>query len=397
VDQDVVIIGAGPAGLSFAAALAATGLRILIVDRLDRAVLKAPPVDGRDIALTHYSTSILKRLGIWQRFPKEEISRIREARVMDGDSPHFLKFDHRGVSEDALGYLVPNHHIRRTAFDTIATCGNVKLRTGTAPTRVAADTKSASIEMPDGEQIRCRLLVAADSRFSTTRRQMGISADMHDFGRVVIVCRMQAERSHEGVAWECFRYGDTLALLPLQGNDVSVVITVPASHAEGLVDMPPNAFNRKIERNSHGRLGAMRLIGERHCYPLVAVHADYFVGTRFALIGDAAVGMHPVTAHGFNLGLRGADSLAREIRIALGRGQDIGGSALLSRYQRRHRHMTRPLYHGTNAIVQLFTNDRPLPRIVRKVVLRLSDRISPIKQLIMKRLTETAQVESHRH
>jgi len=59
--------------------------------------------------------------------------------------------------------------------------------------------------------------------------------------------------------------------------------------------------------------------------------------------------------------------------------------------------MTRPLYHGTNAIVQLFTNDRPLPRIVRKVVLRLSDRISPIKQLIMKRLTETAQVESHRH
>ena len=55
----------------------------------------------------------------------------------------------------------------------------------------------------------------------------------------------------------------------------------------------------------------MRLMGERHSYPLMAVHASSFFANRCALIGDAAVGMHPVTAHGFNLGLRGQATLAR--------------------------------------------------------------------------------------
>jgi len=388
VDRDVVIIGAGPAGLSFARALAGTGLDVLVVERLDRCVLEVPPVDGRDIALTHHSVSILKSLGAWRHFPAEAVSRIREARVLDGDSPYFLQFDHRGICDDALGYLVPNHHIRKAVFEAVSESGNVELMTGVTPAQVGTDAHKASVELADGRTIDCRLLVAADSRFSATRRQMGISADMHDFGRVVIVCRMQGERSHDDIAWECFRYGDTLAVLPLHGNDVSVVITVPATEADRVVDMPEEEFNRRIEKQSGGRFGAMRLLGGRHPYPLVAVHANRFIGTRFALMGDAAVGMHPVTAHGFNLGLRGADSLAREIRVALARSRDIGGAPVLNRYEARHRRITRPLYHGTNAIVRLYTNDRPVPRIVRRAVLRIGNRVGPIKRIMLDRLTE---------
>ena len=52
-DFDVVIIGAGPAGLSLAGSLAAQGLAIALVERLPEASLAAPEFDGREIALPY--------------------------------------------------------------------------------------------------------------------------------------------------------------------------------------------------------------------------------------------------------------------------------------------------------------------------------------------------------
>lgn len=74
-------------------------------------------------------------------------------------------------------------------------------------------------------------MVAADSRFSGTRRLAGIGAAMRDFGRSVVVGRVAHSANHQGIARECFRYGNTLALLPLNGGRSSAVITVPANQA----------------------------------------------------------------------------------------------------------------------------------------------------------------------
>jgi 2-polyprenyl-6-methoxyphenol hydroxylase-like FAD-dependent oxidoreductase len=132
----------------------------------------------------------------------------------------------------------------------------------------------------------------------------------------------------------------------------------------------------------------MELSGERHAYPLVAVYADRFCGDRFALIGDAAVGMHPVTAHGFNFGLKGAETLAGKVRGAIGSGLDIGSAAVLESYDQEHRRTTFPLYVATNALVRLYTADSIPARIARSGILRIGDRLSPIKDFMLLRLTE---------
>jgi len=137
---------------------------------------------------------------------------------------------------------------------------------------------------------------------------MGIAASMLDFGRVVIVCQMQHELPHNDTAYECFHYDKTLAVLPLPGNNSSIVLTLSAEHSQDVLKMDAETFNEDITRRFDHRFGAMKLTSKRHPYPLVAVYAKQFVTTRFALIGDAAVGMHPVTAHGFNLGLSGANT-----------------------------------------------------------------------------------------
>ena len=132
--------------------------------------------------------------------------------------------------------------------------------------------------------------------------------------------------------------------------------------------MSNKQFSNNISSQLKHSLGRMKLVGERYPYPLIAVHADKFASLRFALIGDAAVGMHPVTAHGFNLGLRGQDTLAKEIKSVLVRGINFGSSTVLENYQSKHRRVTYPLYLATNGIVRLYTNELLPARIMRKTI-----------------------------
>jgi 2-polyprenyl-6-methoxyphenol hydroxylase-like FAD-dependent oxidoreductase len=148
-------------------------------------------------------------------------------------------------------------------------------------------------------------------------------------------------------------------------------------------------FASDIQRRFGNRYGEMRLSTKRFAYPLVGVHATRFCTRRFVCVGDAAVGMHPVTAHGYNLGLSGADILASEIGAAAKAGTDIGAFGLLKNYERKHMRSTRPMYHGTNEIVKFFTDDRLPARIARKVALQLAIRFPPIKRVIRNKLTES--------
>ena len=388
--HDIIIVGAGPAGLSFARSLANTGLRIALIEKQSMEQLAEPEFDGRDIALTHLSVRILKELGIWARFEPDERPPIREAKVLDGTSPYCLNFDRGHESAGPLGYIVSNHVIRKALFDEVQTQDNIEILADLAVTSATTDSGKASVTLSDGQVLESRLLVAADSRFSETRRMLGIAASMYDFGRACIVCRMAHEKPHDGIAYECFHYGRTLAVLPLGSHHSSIVVTAPMKQRDQIMAMDDDAFGKDIEQRFDSRYGPMKLSSERYAYPLVGVHAKKFCTTRFALIGDAAVGMHPVTAHGYNLGLSGQEILAREIINTAAHQGDIGATRLLEKYERRHMRTTKPMFHGTNEIVKFFTDDRKPAKLARKFALRLANRIPPIKRVIRKQLTRSA-------
>lgn len=174
----------------------------------------------------------------------------------------------------------------------------------------------------------------------------------------------------------------------LQGNCSFIVLTLPAAQAVRLQALEPQALARDIVAWFGGELGAMQLQDERYAYPLVAKYARRFTAQRSERVGDAAVGMHPVTAHGFNLGLRSQATLVARIIKAARAGQDIGSTALLADYGLEHRRDTVPLYTATNAIGWLYTANRPLALVARRIALHLSDRIPPCKQALLARLTQ---------
>ena len=385
---DIVIIGGGPAGLSFACSMIEANVKVLVVEKSNIDAIANPQADGREIALTHLSLNILKKLGVWDLIDHAQVAPLREAKVFDGDSPSLLNFKSDDSSIEALGYLVPNYQVRQALYQRVQQADNITLMTEAMVDNVEYLEDHSVVLFADNTIINAKLVIAADSRFSNIRRKVGIPALMKDFSKVMIVTKMEHENTHNNIALECFDYGQTLALLPMVGNASSVVLTVSTDKAQAMLDMNEADFNAKITKDFRGELGRMKQSGERHSYPLVAVHAQTFIADRFALIGDAAVGMHPVTAHGFNLGLRGQDILATLIKEACVHGQDIGSASLLKLFEKKHINLTRLMFFGTNGIVALFTNDAPVIKQVRRFVLKFAEHFPPIKYLISNHLTE---------
>jgi len=389
MNYDIVIVGGGPAGLSFACSMAGLDLNVLLVEKSALESISKPKPDGREIALTHHSRKILIKLGVWAFIDEAEVSPLKEAKVFDGGSDSLLNFDAKKSAIEALGYLVPNYLIRAALFEKASQAENVTILNELMVEGISTSDTDAEVSLSNGKTVKSKLVVAADSRFSEIRRKMGIPSVMKDFSKVMITTRMTHEKAHNHVALECFNYGHTLALLPLNGNVSSFVLTVSTDKIDEMLELDEEKFNQMASDGFGGKLGRMKQIGDRHSYPLVGVYAQQFRATRFALIGDAAVGMHPVTAHGFNLGLRGQDLLSLCISRAVNNEFDIGADSVLKEFERKQINLSRLMYFGTNGIVSLFTNDDVAIKQVRRLVLKFANRFPPVKDLITQHLTES--------
>ncbi|MBS0212545.1 MAG: 5-demethoxyubiquinol-8 5-hydroxylase UbiM [Proteobacteria bacterium] len=388
MDAQVIIVGAGPAGLCLARALAQRGLSVEVVERQAQEALAQPAFDGREIALTHASMRTLRELDVWPHLPPDDIAPLRRARIMDGGSE--FRVDAIDFAHDRLGTLVSNHLIRAAAWKAAAADPGIRVRTEAKVEAAGSHEDHAWIRLSSGEILQAPLLIAADSRFSETRRAMGIPARMHDFGRSMLVCRMRHTEPHHGDAWEWFDREQARAVLPLQEHLASIVLTVSGTQAQRLREAPADVFAREIEARFERRLGAMELASTIHAYPLVATWAQRFVGHRFALAGDAAVGMHPVTAHGFNLGLASVEHLAQAVGEAQKRYQDPAAPALLARYQRRHRLGSLPLFIGTRAVVDVFGNPRSIMQPLRRAIIEAGRRLPPLRLALAAGLLDDA-------
>ena len=385
IQTDVMVIGGGPVGLATALSFAQAGLRVVVIERLTQASWENPPFDGREIALTHNSVRILKEIGAWAFIDSAEISPLREARIETGEYQHALCFDTKGYGVEALGWLVSNHVIRRALACAVAQQKNITILFETEIITSPVTNplaKNVVLQTESGQEIRASLAVAADGRFSPTRQKAGIGAIVHDFKKTMLVCRMAHDIHHNNVALQWFDEGQTIALLPLNGLVSSLVLTLSEEENRQKLVLSQEDFNHEMTKRVGGRLGSMRCVSSCHIYPLKSVYAHRFTAPRLALVGDAAVGMHPITAHGFNLGLKGQETLIHAALESLMERGDIGAKEGLRRFEQRHRLATAPLFAGTNGIATLYTRDETPFLPIRQACLHLAEKTSPFKKVV---------------
>ena len=244
---DVIIVGAGPAGLSFAISLAKLNLQVLIVEKNSLKDISNPTNDGREIALTHLSKKLMLKQNTWQNIADNDISSIKSAKVFNGDFSYSLDFNANNKDIKTLGFLVANFVIRKAIYEEVTKLSTVDILYDTNVIDVFSNDEYAEIKTND-KIFTTNLIVAADSRFSQTRRKIGIPAKMNDFSRTAIVCRMKHQKPNKQTALECFFYGRTMAVLPMNNNISSIVITISTKKVNSVMNLTDEEFNQDVEK-----------------------------------------------------------------------------------------------------------------------------------------------------
>ncbi|MDP5360778.1 MAG: UbiH/UbiF/VisC/COQ6 family ubiquinone biosynthesis hydroxylase [Paracoccaceae bacterium] len=368
---DLIIVGGGLNGPALALAAAQSGFTVTIIDSLPVDTRKRRDFDGRSYALALASTRLLAGIGIWDTLrdkaqPMLEI-KVTDGRAGEGPSPWMMHFDHAEIEEGPMGYMVEDRHLRRAFLDAMGQDKKITHRANETVVAQSSSPAGVTVTLASGETLEGSLLIGSDGRKSGTAERAGIKRTGWGYGQTAVVCAVQHEQPHHGIAHQFFMPGGPLAILPLTENRSSIVWSETDARAVELIAMDDAAFLTALRPAFGSFLGQISLTGARFSYPLGLTLANSFIADRVALIGDAAHGVHPIAGQGLNAGLRDVAALAEVLSDAHARGEDIGGPQTLARYQQWRRFDTATLAIATDTFNRLFSNDNPLLRAARDI------------------------------
>lgn len=371
LNTDIAIIGGGLNGPVLALAIASTGLRVTLIDALDVKLRRNAGFDGRSYALALSSTRLLDALGLWQGItdhaqPMLEI-KVTDGRAGERPSPMFMHFDHAEIEEGPMGYMVEDRHLRRHLLDAVKADKRITQMNGETVIGQTTTPVGITLDLASGRSLHAGLAVGADGRGTGTGRRAGIGRVEWSYGQTALVCALEHEIPHNGVAHQLFMPPGPLAILPLTGNRSSIVWSETAESAKAINALSDSGYLEVLRPRIGDFLGKVSLAGARYTYPLGLSLAQNMVAQRVALVGDAAHGVHPIAGQGLNAGLRDVAALAEVICDARQRGEDPGSDAALARYQEWRRFDNASLALATDSFNRLFSNDNPVIRMARDI------------------------------
>ena len=377
---DVLIVGGGLAGLSLACALRDTRLKIALLE-------SSPPQptagwDARVYAISPANAEFLQAIGVWKHLDGERISPIAAMKIV-GDSGAKLDFSayETGVAE--LGWVLESSLMACELWENVKRQANLTLLCPAAPNAIKMGEKSVELSLAEGQSLSTKLLVGADGGDSWVRGATGLQAIATPYGEMGRVANFECEHPHRGIARQWFRDDGVLAWLPLPGNRISVVWSTPDVHAGELLALPAEALALRVASAGGDALGSLKLLTPASAFPLRLLRVPQTIGSRVALLGDAAHGIHPLSGHGINLGYQDAKALAA-LLAATPEWQDVGSERLLQRYQRARREETLLVQYTTHTIRRLFRETLPGMRPLRNLGLGLTNALPVVKNALVR-------------
>lgn len=379
---DATIVGGGMVGLTAAIGLARHGFEVAVIDRAPIGDLTAVEYDGRASALAFATCRMLEALGIWAHM-EPYAQPIKEIRVSDGPSLLHLHFDHKALGDGPLGNMVENRHTRLALFNRVKELDGITLFMASSISNIETCQNESRVTLETGETISSRLLIGADGRGSMVRKKAAIPVSTFEYKQHGIVCSIEHEISHQGIAHERFLPSGPFAVLPLTGNRASLVWTEKSHLVETIMGLSDRAFTAEVQRRVGDFLGEVKPVGGRWAYPLTLQYADTYTDTRLVILGDAAHGIHPIAGQGLNLGLRDVAALVETMSNAANVGLDIGSLQALSTYSNWRHTDNASLISVTDLLNRLFSNDIGPIRTARDIGLAAVERVQPLKNFFM--------------
>lgn len=330
IDFDIIVAGAGPAGLATALALAGEGFSTVLIGTADA------PHDGRTVALLDGSVRYLTAIGAWERIATDAAP-MRLMRLIDATDNLFrpppVEFSSREIGLEAFGHNIEN--VKLVAH--LAALAAARPGLTLFPRKVAgffADAQAATVTLDDGSRLTTRLAVGAEGRHSPLRRAAGIGTKTWAYPQTAVTAILSHTRDHTNASTEFHTRAGPFTLVPLPGRRSSLVWANRPEEAARLAGLDDAAFARAVEERALHLLGAMQVAGPRGAVPLSGLSAERSTGQRLALVGEAAHVFPPIGAQGLNLGLRDGAALRDALVDARAAGHDIGSAQALDGFGR---------------------------------------------------------------
>lgn len=387
-DYDVVIAGGGMIGASLALALTPLGLRTLVVEAVAPDSDVQPSFDDRSTALSRSTQRMYAAMGLWEALAPSAAP-IRRVHISDRGRFGFAHIDAAQQRVEALGHVVINHELGELLRQRIEQEPSIEVACPATISGTSMKGELVSVALTGGDPrpgATARLLVAADGAQSTVRQLAGIGATATDYGQQAIVGNVLPERDLQDCAYERFTDEGPLAILPVPGGRAGFVWTVASGNAEQLLGLDDAAFLAALQQAFGYRLGGFSRVGKRGAYPLTLSRALRLTAPRTVLVGNAAHGLHPVAAQGFNLGMRDVAALCDCIDDAISNGSDIGHARVLDAYAAWRRRDQGTLLRLTDGIVRLFGSARAPAKLARDVGMIGFDLVPGIRTLFARRM-----------
>lgn len=340
LEYDCAVVGAGHVGMLLARLLADQGLRVALIDRRsdprETADGSERPV-GWGLSVNLGSVVALRTAGLWD-YVADRAQPLESMRVSDPATRQDVLYRACETDSEALSWGIAGRDLTRGLERAVFDQASVDMFWGQEITHQNTGDRTRALIGHNGLKIASPLVIAADGRQSPLRRQARLDGPKLDFKQVALTVGVTTEESHHGQGFEILLPGGPLAFLPLKerrGDQASASITwvLPKGQAASWQSAAPAQFAEALGSHMPKQLGAVRPATPLAAFPLSFSHAKRLIGDRLALVGDAAHGMHPIHAQGFNLALRDVARLAELVVSAHRRGGDVGAPTLLRRYQ----------------------------------------------------------------
>jgi 2-octaprenyl-6-methoxyphenol hydroxylase len=385
---EVIVVGGGQVGLLLAGALAHAGIDIRLVERQSLAGIAAAESDGRTLALLAGSVTIARRVGAWDRLTPatEAINRVEVVDVEGGGQVHYDTAVARG---GALGVGVEHTNLRKALAQTLLDRAPPTAFVQGEVAAMRRDRDAVELRLTCGRQLAAPLVVGADGRGSRVRELARIAVDRWTYDQSALAMVLRHERHHRGMVREWLRRGGPLATLPLPGRRSGVTWVERSKYAQALAARSAADLLAEFAAATGGVLGRLAIESGPSVYPLGAQHARTYVAARVALVGDAAHGVHPIHAQGFNMGVADVGALIDALLAARARGADLGSGDTLLPYARARRADNSRRLWLTDGMVRLFTADLAPLRAARSLALDAVERLPPLKRLAMRHGMQT--------
>ena len=376
---DIVVVGAGLVGLAAAVAFAKQGKNVVLVDAKKSEIKLNKTWDERVYALTPATEIWLKQLEVWADVDKSRVNDINAMHIWDAEAALILADSDANLPN--LGVIIENQNLQHALWQQIKTLG-VTVVSDANCISLDITPHDAQLGLQGGIAITAKLIVAADGVNSWLRQQAGIAIKRKYFHQTALVANFLAEKNHGNIARQWFAPHDTLALLPLPSQHVSMVWSVSTHKAAQLLLLSADELAQSVCEQAQGALGGLKPVGKTLSFELNQQTATKLIADRMVLVGDAAHQIHPMAGQGVNLGFRDVMKLD-ELTTKC---QDVGDFNLLRQYERARAADIATMNTLTTGLDYLFASDKMLVKKVTIWGLQQLNKQAAIKKLLIQQV-----------